>query len=255
MVSLSIVGAGFHYGTPELLWRPGPLIAGLQYELNHYSNGHIPHQAYDLGDNNLFYWTQYLAWLGLGLLPTLFALLFIVRIVRLRRWEDIMLGTFLAVSGLLTLASKVRFERNLEICLGPLALVAGVTAWDCICWMSRRQNVVRARFIGIAFVALWFSQPLRVLYNFRETVDYRRDWRARLEGLLLKDVPTIVVVLKIQSTDRVGGEGLSASASAGLWRPFSAEAVMRWNPIFSHGPHLVLKSPWHKHNYPFFHGE
>ncbi len=252
MVSLSIVGAGFIGGTPELLWRPGPLIAGLQYELSHYSNGHIPHQAYDWGDNNFFYWTRYLSWLGLGLLPALFALLFVVRIAKLRRWEDFMLGTFLAVSGLLTLASKVRFERNLEICLGPLALVAGVTAWDCICWMNRRQNVVRARFIGIAFAALWFSQPLRVLYNFRETVDYRRDWRDRLEGLLLKDVPTIVVVLNDpkQPTESVVKD-YQQVLLLDYGDLFSAEAITRWNQFFRMDPTFVLKSPWYKHNYPF----
>jgi hypothetical protein len=113
IVSLFIAGIGFVGATPELLWRPGPLIGGLQFEFNHYQTGHIPYQAHGWEDNNIFYWTKYLAWLGFGLLPSLFALLFVIRIAVLRRWEDFMLGTFLVVAAGLILATKVRFERNL----------------------------------------------------------------------------------------------------------------------------------------------
>lgn len=252
MVSLSIVGAGFIGATPELLWRPGPLIAGIRYELNHYSTGHIPYQAHDWGDNNLFYWIQYLAWLGLGLLPTLFALLFIVRIVKLRRWEDVMLGSFLAASALLIVATKVRFERNLEICLGPLALVAAVTAWDCVGWMNRGQNAVMARFLSIGFAALWFWQPLRVIYHFRETLDYNRDWKAQLGDLVSKNGPAVVI--RLTNTNQP-----SAAAVMGYQQvllvdygdPFSADAATRWKRFFGMDSAFVIISPWYKHNYPF----
>lgn len=252
LVSLVLVGAGFILATPELLWRPGPLFAGLQYEFNHYSTGHIPHEAHDWGDNNFFYWTRYLAWLGLGLLPMLFALLFLVRIVRLRRWEDFMLGTFLAVSGLLFLATKVRFERNLEICLGPLALVAAVTAWDCVSWLNSKQNVVMARFVGVAFVALWFGQPLRVLYNFRETVDYKREWTAQLDSLVPKDVPAVVIpLLNTNQPSESLIKGYQQIILTDYGDPFSAESALRWKQFLSLDPAFILASPWYRHNYPF----
>ncbi len=250
--SMAIVGAGFIGATPELLWRPGPLIAGMQFELNHYVFGHIPFQAHDWGNNNFFYWTRYLTCLGLGFLPTLFAVLFIVRIAKLRRWQDLMLGTFLAVSALFIFSTKVRFERNLEICLGPLVLVAGVTAWDCLCWVNRKPNAVMARFLSIAFVALWFSQPLRVLYNFREVFDYKRGWQVQVDSLFLKNVPTVEIDL---SAPHQPSESSLADYQQVLLLdfgdPFSAERGMRWEQFFRTDPTFVLVSPWYKHNYPF----
>jgi 4-amino-4-deoxy-L-arabinose transferase-like glycosyltransferase len=247
--SFLVVGAGFVGATPELLWRPGPLTAGIQYEFSHYLTGDISQQAHGWEDNNLFYWTSYLAWLGFGLLPLCFALLFVVRIVVLRRWEDFMLGTFLTVAAVLFLATKVRFERNLEICIGPLALVAGVTAWDLLCSMKKRRNPVVTRFLGVAFVILWFFQPLRVLYHFRETVDYPRKWQAQLSSLL-SPVPTILIHLPGQSPESaVNSYGQVILVDYGA--PASAEALVRWKRFFRRDPTFVLTSPWYKYNYPF----
>jgi 4-amino-4-deoxy-L-arabinose transferase-like glycosyltransferase len=248
--SLFIAGIGFVGATPELLWQAGPLITGLQYELNHYQTGHIPYQAYDWGDNNLFYWTRYLAWLGFGLLPSLFALLFVVRIAVLRRWEDFMLGTFLTVAAVLILATKVRFERNLEICLGPLALVAGVTAWDLFRWMKGRPNVVVARFLGIAFVSLWFCQPLRVLYHFRETLDYPRQLKAQLRPPLLMPVHTAFIRLKNEPPESAV-MGYDQVLLEDFGDPFSAEIVARWRRILGRDHCIILTSPWSRHGYPF----
>jgi 4-amino-4-deoxy-L-arabinose transferase-like glycosyltransferase len=250
IASLFIAGIGFVAATPELLWQAGPLITGLQFEISHYQAGHIPHQAYGWEDNNLFYWTRYLVWLGFGLLPSLCALLFVVRIAVLRRWEDFMLGTFLTVAVVLVLATKVRFERNLEICLGPLALVAGVTAWDLFRRVKGGRNVVLARCLGIAFITLWFCQPLRVLYHFRETLDYPRQLKAQLRQPLLMPVHTIFIRLKkeppesvVMSYDQVVLEDFGD--------PFSAEIVARWRRILGRDPSFVLKSPWSRHGYPF----
>jgi len=226
------------------------LITGLQYELNHYQTGHIPYQAYGWADNNLFYWTRYLVWLGFGLLPSLFALLFVVRIARLRRWEDFMLGIFLTVAAVLVLATKVRFERNLEICLGPLALVAGVTAWDLFRWMKRRPNVILARFLGIAFVILWFCQPLRVLYHFRETLDYSRQLKYQLRPPLLMPVRTVVISLQHEPPESVV-MGYDQVLLEDFGDPFSAEIVARWRQILGFDPSVILKSPWSRHGYPF----
>ncbi len=249
IASLFAVGIGFVAATPELLWKPVPLIAGLKFEINHYSNGQIPHQAHGWEDNNLFYWTSYLVWLGFGLLPLLFALFFIVRIAVLRRWEDLMLGTFLAVAMVSFLATKIRFERNLEICMGPLALVAGVAAWDLLCWMNRKENLVMARFLCVTFVILWFFQPLRVLYHFRETVDYRLKWEAQLSSIL-KPVPTLFTPLITQSPESVV-KGYDQVVLMGYRDPFSAEGEVRWKRFFGCAPAFVLESPWSKHGYPF----
>ena len=246
-----IVGAGFIAATPELIWRPGPLIAGLQFEAHHYAAGHIPDQAHDWRDNNLFYWTQYLTWLGLGFLPTLFALLFLLRMIKLRRWEDLMLGTFLAISGLFFLVTKVRFERNLEVCLGPLVLAAAVMAWDCIGWMNRRLNVARARLLGIAFVALWFVQPLRVLAHFRETLDYRGDWPFQLRAVL-EDVPSIGITFSdTNQPSESQVRGYQQMVMADFGDPFSVDAEMRCKRFFHRDPDIILASPWYKYNYPF----
>ena len=251
IVSLCVVGAGFIGATPELIWRPRPLIAGLQFEFNHYAIGHIPHQAHDWRDNNLFYWPQYLVWLGFGWLPTLFALLFLVRIIRLRRWEDIMLGTFLTISVLLFLVTKVRFERNLEVCLGPLALVAGVTAWDCVGWINSKQNAAMARLLGIAFVALWFAQPLRVLYHFRETLDYKQEWKADLH-FVLEAVPSVGITFSDTNQPSESlVRGCQQMVMSDFGDPFSIDAEMRCKRFFHTDPAFVLTSPWYKHNYPF----
>jgi 4-amino-4-deoxy-L-arabinose transferase-like glycosyltransferase len=250
IASLFIAGIGFVVATPELLWRAGPLITGLQFEISHYQTGHIPYQAHGWEDNNLFYWTKYLVWLGFGLLPSLFALLLVVRIAVLRRWEDFMLGTFLMVAAMLILATKVRFERNLEICLGPLALVAGVTAWDLFCWMTRRRNVVLARFLGIAFITLWFFQPVRMLYHFREDMDYHRQLKAQLSPLLLTPGHTIFIRLKNEPLESVV-TGYDQVVLEDFGDPFSADMVARWRRILGRDPSFILKSPWSRHGYPF----
>ena len=250
IASLFIAGIGFVAATPELLWQAGPLITGLQFEISHYQTGHIPHQAYGWEDNNLFYWTGYLVWLGFGLLPSLCALLFVVRIAMLRRWEDFMLGTFLTVAVVLVLATKVRFERNWEICLGPLALVAGVTAWDLFRRVKGGRNVVLARYLGIAFITLWFCQPLRVLYHFRETLDYPRQLKAQLRQPLLMPVHTIFIRLTKEPPESVV-MGYDQVVLEDFGDPFSAEIVARWRRILGRDPSFVLKSPWSRHGYPF----
>ena len=250
ITSLLIAGIGFVGATPELLWRPDPWIAGLRFELAHYHEGHIPHQAYDWEDNNLFYWSRYMVWLGFGWLALLFSLLFIVRIIRLRRREDFLLGIFLMASTLLVFATKVRFERNLEICLGPLALAAGASAWDFFCWMKKRQNPVYRRILSPVFIALWFFQPFQVLYHFHETLDYPRQLRARLDGSILRPGPVIYIHLPTQALD-AAVTGYSQVVLVNYGDPFSAGAEVRWRQLLGFAPSFTLISPWAMHGYPF----
>src|SRR5262249_10639617 len=70
-VLLLVTLAGLVLATPEVFVDPRPLFDGIRFELAHYSHDHVPYQAYGWRDNNLFYWTWYLARLGFGLLPLL----------------------------------------------------------------------------------------------------------------------------------------------------------------------------------------
>jgi 4-amino-4-deoxy-L-arabinose transferase-like glycosyltransferase len=250
IAGLLVVGIGFAGATPEILWRPGPWLAGLQYEIVHYTTAQIPHQAHGWEDNNLFYWTRYLAWLGFGLLPLCFALSFVYRIIALRRWEDFLLGTFLAVVAVLVLATKLRFERNWEICLGPLALAAGATAWDLLCRVNRSRNMAVSRFLCVAFALLWFLQPVRVLYHFRETLNYPGEWKARINKLLLKHVPSVSIFLNEPLPESVVN-GCDQVVLIDFGDPFSADGAARWKRFLGGDPAHVLTSPWAEYDYPF----
>jgi len=160
-----------------------------------------------------------------------------------------MLGSFLVVAALQILSTKVRFERNLEICIGALALAAGVTAWDLLCWINRTENIVIKRFLCIAFAILWCFQPLRVLHHFRETLNYPLIWQAQLNSLL-KPVPTYRIPLTIQLPESAVN-GYDQIILIDYGDPFSAEAAVRWKRFFGCAPAFVLKSPWSKHGYPF----
>jgi 4-amino-4-deoxy-L-arabinose transferase-like glycosyltransferase len=255
IAGLLVAGAGFVAATPDVLRHPGPLIAGLRFEMNHYRAGQIPDQAYGWADNNLFYWTQYLAWLGLGLLPSLFAVLFVARAAIIRRWENLALAVFVVTGAVLTFATKVRFERNLEICLGPIALAAGVAAWECFLWIKRRPNAALARVAAAAFVALWFVQPARVLYHFAQTVDYPRVVKARLDhhpagvGRRIY-VSTLDIFTMKQSPESVVA-GFDQVYLADYGDPFSAEAVRQWEKVLGREPSDTWVSPWSTHGYPF----
>jgi hypothetical protein len=139
--------------------------------------------------------------------------------------------------------------------MGPLALVAGVTAWDLFRWMKRRRNVAVARFLCIAFVTLWFFQPLQVLYHFRETPDYPRQVKAQLRRLFLKPIRTVyfpaVRIYSIKQPPESVVMGYDQVILVDYGDPFSAEAVVRWRRIIGRDPSFVLKSPWSRHGYPF----
>ena len=259
MAGLIGVGAGLVIATPELLWRPAPFFMGIQYEINHYTGGNIPYQAYSWADNNLFYWTRYLVWLGFGWLPTLFALCFVIRSAVLRRAEDLMLAAFLTISVVLIFSTKVRFERNLEICVGPLALAAGVMAWELFRWLKGRRNAAVAEFLCVSLVALWFFQPIRVLYHFWETVDYPRQFRASWLTPPFEPRGGVMICLCAFHSPGSSGTDQRQIILADYGDPFSAEGLERWKQFLNREPVFELRSPWSKHGYPFstvdmFHG-
>jgi hypothetical protein len=244
-------GIGFVVATPELLWQPGPFFAGLRYEIMHYGDGHVPYQAHGWEDNNLFYWTRYLVWLGFGWLPSLFALWFVIRSFAMRRAEDLMLATFLTISVVLTLVTKVRFERNLEICLGPLALASGVVAWELFRWMTNGRNAVVASFLGIGMLAIWFVQPVRVLFDFRETEDFPRRYRASLFEPPIEQTSASIVNLAENPSPDLTVTDHRQIILVDYGDPFSAESLERWKQFLNREPIFELRSPWSKHGYPF----
>jgi 4-amino-4-deoxy-L-arabinose transferase-like glycosyltransferase len=251
LVGLVIAGAGLIIATPELLWQATTFFTGLRYEISHYANGQPPYQAFDWKDNNLFYWTRYLVWLGFGWLPSLCAIWFVIRSVVLRRTEDLFLATFLAIAAVLTLITKVRFERNLEICVGPLALASGVMAWELFRWLKMRPKVVVARLLCVSMLAIWFFQPVQVLYHFRQTLGYPQQFTARKQAPPFLPIRTF----EVRSVNDIGSMSKTTGISQViLWDfgdPFSAAALPKWNAFLGGEPVLELRSPWFEHGYPF----
>jgi 4-amino-4-deoxy-L-arabinose transferase-like glycosyltransferase len=240
LAGLGIAVVGFVLATPEILWRPGPLFSGIRFELDHYTRGQIPHMAHGWRDNNLFYWFNYLGWIGLGWLPLAFALLFIGR---MRGWERVVLGTYLVTALLLVFGTRIRFERNLEICIGVMALVAGASAWDV--WSRRKWPQV----VLLAAVILWLAQPVITIYRFNQTVNFPKVWVAQLNASL-KAVPTA----HVQLTQPYNAEALGENKQVILWDygdPLSAENLARYNKLLRAEPRFVLESPWSRHCYPF----
>jgi hypothetical protein len=244
-----LAGLGVLIATPEILWQPTPFVMGLQYEFKHYTEGQIPHQAHGWEDNNLFYWCRYLVWLGLGLLQTAAALFFTVRVIRLRRWEDLMLGAFLLLAVGLILATRVRFERNLEICLGALAIAAAGTAWTVVNWGRQRLSASSARLALLLFLALWFAQPLRTLYDFTQALGYRQVLRAQVASVLdeRKKIEIICTTFRPKPSVREYPQVLLLDYGD----PFSAEGVRQWRRFLGIPQVAEFRSPWSQRGYPF----
>lgn len=167
--SLAVI-LGFVMATPEVLINPMPLIDGIVWEVNHYANGHIPYEAYDLWDNNVFYYSLYLLQVGLGVVSCLLTLGFLYLTWRERTAPMLMLASFLCVACVLTLVPTVRFERNLEILFGPLTIASGTTAGAIISWAIHRYS---KPVLGLATAGLLLGivvQPAVTLYRFRDAV-------------------------------------------------------------------------------------
>ena len=111
----SAVVAGFLLGTPEVLWRPAPLLHGLVFEAKHYAQGHIPYQAFGFWDSNFFYWPQYLGSLGFSWLPSLGVLAFVTALAWRGPNATARRGlgeTYIIVTGCLLVSTKVRFDAT-----------------------------------------------------------------------------------------------------------------------------------------------
>jgi hypothetical protein len=247
---LLIAAAGLLLATPEVFVDPRPLIDGIRFELRHYSHDHVPYQAYGWRDNNLFYWTWFLARLGFGLLPLLAFLFFMFKF---RSWgrAGSVLASFLAVALVLAMLSRVRFERNLEILLGPLAVAAALGFLILleqlpIAFVPRRHPLVVATLLLFFFV-----QQARTLIDLHRAIDpessaWSKALRQNLEG------PSCYCELLSKPRDNQESRAYPQVFLADFNDPFSAANLPRWKKFL--GPDftlLVFSSDWAEHGYPF----
>jgi len=247
---LSIAALGLVLATPEVFVDPRPLIDGIRFELRHYSHDHIPYQAYDWRDNNLFYWTWYLARLGFGLMPLLAFALFMFKF---RTWgrAGSMLASFLLVALVLAMLSRVRFERNLEILLGPLAVAAALGFLILLAQLPEANLPRRHALVVAPLLMFFFVQQARTLVDLHRAIDpeswpWSQALRMDLQG------PSCYCELLSRPRANPESQAYPQVFLADFNDPFSAANLPRWRKFL--GPNctvLVFSSDWAKHGYPF----
>lgn len=246
--SLLLSAVGFFLATPEGLLHPHSLVAGVLFQAKHYLGGRLPHQAFNSADNNLIYWTRYFVWIGLGIIPAAATLLYFVRTAVIRRREEVLLALFLLLSIVMVCAPTVRFERNLEMCLGPLAVAAAGAIVETSNWLRSKYGVNASRtFLGIT-LAIWLWQSVQILVDFKDAVNFRgrlqaenfiRHDRPRLEVYPLREQPTPAKLASPQVILIDFGD------------PFSKAGVDQWLQALGNRPSAEIRSPWSKRGYPF----
>jgi hypothetical protein len=246
---LFVTATGFVLATPEVFRDPRPLVEGMRFELAHYWHDHVPYQAYGWRDNNLFYWTWYLARLGFGLLPLLALALFIFNFPTRGRAGSV-LATFLSVALLLVLLPRVRFERNLEILLAPMA-VAAALGFFILEQLPRARVAWRHSLAVVSLLLLFCLQQIRTLADLhRATEPQSWPWSKVLE-LDLKG-PSCYCELLSRPRDNPMSRAYPQVFLADFNDPFSAANLTRWKKYL--GPDcnaIVFSSDWARHGYPF----
>jgi hypothetical protein len=244
---VAIAGAGFVVATPEMITDARPLFEGMSWELGHYREGHIPFQAHGFGDNNLFYWSWYLSRLGFGLLPLMAAVLFLPNFHKSRSLAGALLASYLLVAGVLTILPRVRFERNFEVILGPLAIASALG------FMIFHKHMVRkgqraSLALTVICVVLFFAQPVRTLFDIRDLIWPRSPVTRYLEA------PRVG---KSCYSDMMAVPNPKARNYANVFLadyndPFSASNRLRWFEVLG-VEHETMQwhSKWSEHGYPF----
>jgi hypothetical protein len=247
---MAVVVAGFVLATPELLRDPQPLWDGVRFELDHYQHGHMPFQAFGWEDNNLLYWANYLAFLGFGLVPMCAAIISFVATIRRPSTERVLLLAYVLVTSVMVLMTRVRFERNLEILTGPLAMSAGLGVVELLARIRRPHGLVLRTALVSGILVLLFSQQTRTLIDLHEAIDpknspwamaYERAKPGRRFMADLMDDPA----LKAQAL-RYGQVYLSDYND-----PFSAAGLKRWLEFLGPCRVSVFQSKWAARGYPF----
>jgi hypothetical protein len=244
----AIAGAGFVIATPEVVTDVQPLIEGMSFELQHYREGHIPFQALGWRDNNLFYWTWYLSRLGFGLLPLMAAALFLVNFKNSTSLAGAVLASYLVVAGVMTILPRVRFERNFELILGPLAIASALGFMIFHNHLRRRERPVVLALTAI-YLALFFAQQIRTLFDVRELLQPESRVTRVLE-LPLWQLGSYYG--DMMSTPNPKARNFANVFLADYNDSFSACNRQEWLKLLGvERETTVWHSAWSKHGYPF----
>ncbi len=241
---------GFVMATPEILIDPQPLIDGALSEYRHYAKGHIPHEAFDFWDNNLFYFSRYLMELGLGVVSCLLALGFLYLVWRVRTVPAIMLATFLCVAFVLGVMPTVRFERNLEVFFGPLAIAAGTTAGAIVTWASRRYTKPVVGLVAVGLLLGIIAQPAVTLFRFRGAVRIEAVPQIQyLRANAGRDLePQVFLMNESPPSERIEAEQVVLIDHGD---PFSRANEDRWEQLYAPYDRVEYRSPWSDFGYVF----
>jgi hypothetical protein len=239
---------GFIVATPEVILHPSPLVEGLRYEIAHYSEGHIPHQAIDASDGNARFWWNYFTRLGFGWAPTLATIGFLFLALR-RRGRDGLLALYLVAATALLLSSKVRFERNAEIMLGP-ACIAAARFWIA-CWTAIRPSQVSPFLRAALIIALLgnIGQHGLALWDFRQQQKRRSS--------PLQMIPEAVRLSKylgqpINNEPPANWREYDVLILSGYSDAFSQRGLREWGERLKGEYDMVLiRSDWYRIGYPF----
>jgi hypothetical protein len=247
---LLVTALGLVLATPEVFVDPRPLFDGIRFELAHYSHDHVPYQAYGWRDNNLFYWTWYLARLGFGLVPLLAFSLFMFKSRTMGRAGSV-LASFLSVALLLAILPRVRFERNLEILLAPMAVAAALGFLIFLEQLPPTKVGWRYALVVGPLLVFFFIQQTRTLTDLhRATRPDSWPWSKALE--LDLQGPSCYCELLSKPRDNPGSRAYPQVFLADFNDPFSAANLPRWRRFLgSDSSVIVFSSDWSKHGYPF----
>lgn len=241
--------AGFIVATPELLRQPAPLWEGIRYEWRHYQALHRGHAAYNFSDNNLFYWTRYLGSLGIGWLPLLLGLAFVRWSLRHPIPIAVWLSAQLLCLGVCLVLPRVRFERNTEILLPPLALAAGCLL-DHFCRSvesTGRVHLGQPLLSLIATAALGW-QPAQTIYRFDQLLHPSTPPVQRLPVPPGSSVLSITNVSQFTEAAQQFPGWIVIESSA---YPEAIAAEPAWRKFFAGRTCQTINLPWLSYGYPF----
>lgn len=238
---------GFTAATPEVLWNPKPLVEGIRWEIQHYREGHPPHHAMDASDGNLKFWSNYLARLGLGWIPALATVGFMLVSLRMRGWNRLLV-LYLVTSSAILLAAKVRFERNAEVMLGPACMAAaGFIAFSWRAMMESSQKAIFAS-ITVAAVVGNFVQHGLALADFRHAQKRSSSPRYSIPESFVK---SNYYGRFVGSPPEPGWQDYDVLLLSGYSDAYSRRGLKEWKERLRDWEVDLVQSDWHSAGYPF----
>jgi 4-amino-4-deoxy-L-arabinose transferase-like glycosyltransferase len=169
---------GFLAAMPALLFATSEAWEGVQYDLTHYSSGHVGAE----GDVLAYYATS--LWQNFGLLLLLIPFAWVIKRIRS---DMLVLLAFPVVHMLLLLRYVVRFDRNLLPAIPPLTIAVALGLWGAWVLLQERSKrpvalVGLSLVVGIALIA-----PAASL--IQDTQRYSGDHRAEARDWINESIP------------------------------------------------------------------